>query len=607
MPHQFEQLAFSVDGVEDSAWQNELQEIIVDNTTRMPSMCTINLYDRSFKFIEGTSFQLGKAVKIFVRDAPSRTLFNGEITIIEPVFEDNGRCNLMIHAYDKSHRMHRGKKTRTFTDLDDAAIIKKMLGENGLTAGSVDNPQIVHEFVLQNNQTNMEWIAIRAEQLGYQFYVEDDKFYFKKADYLGGKRPVLSWGHNLRSFRPRHEATHQPTSVKVYSWDPTKKQKIVGVAKTPSVSVEIGAVNGIGGKAGQKAFADRPEVTLVNTPVTSQKAAESIASGYFSDVDGTFLQAEGVAFGDAEIKVGHAVELKEVGPYSGNYFVSSVRHVYRRDGAWETSFGINGRNSATLFHLLDGHQSHSLYQNRINGVVPAIVTNLKDPKNWGRVKVKYPWMPEFEGKEIESNWVRIAAPGVGASRGIFWLPEVNDEVLVTFEHGDPQYPYIVGGLWNGKDLPPEPTGKVVENGRVVQRVMRSRSGHIIVLNDSDSAAQIVIRDKTQQNEIVIDSQNNDINVKAQKNISIEAGGNITIKANGKILMQSVADTEVKAGASLKMSANAPSELKVTSPLKIEAAAMEVRSMSTISIQGNAMAELKSSGIVNIQGTLIKLN
>lgn len=162
MPHQFEQLAFSVDGVEDSAWQNELQEIIVDNTTRMPSMCTINLYDRSFKFIEGTSFQLGKAVKIFVRDAPSRTLFNGEITIIEPVFEDNGRCNLMIHAYDKSHRMHRGKKTRTFTDLDDAAIIKKMLGENGLTAGSVDNPQIVHEFVLQNNQTNMEWIAMRG-------------------------------------------------------------------------------------------------------------------------------------------------------------------------------------------------------------------------------------------------------------------------------------------------------------------------------------------------------------------------------------------------------------------------------------------------------------
>lgn len=601
-----EQLAISISGKQDSSWHNELQEIIIDNTARMPSMCTVNLYDQTLSFMQSSDFALGKELKVFVDNSQKPLLFIGEITSVEPIFEASGRISLLIHAYDKSHRLHRGKRTRTFTKQKDSDIIRAMLQESGVTVGSIDSLSVVHEFILQNNQTNMEWISMRAQQLGFQFYMEEGKAYFKKASYVGSQTPELTWKVDLRSFRPRQTVTHQPTEVNVHGWDPDKKQKIVGKGEDPRPSVKIEAVSKTGGKTGKSVYQDY-KVAVVNTPVQNVDFAKAIASGYFSDADESFIQAEGLAFGNERIKVGHQVKVSGVGPYSGNYKVSTVRHIYRRDGAWETQFSINGLNSDSLLQLLDGGQSRALYQGRINGVVPAIVTNLNDPDESGKIKVKYPWMPDKDGTEIESDWVRVASTSAGPNRGIFWLPEVNDEVLVAFEHGDPQSPYIIGTLWNKKDMPPSPTGQAVENGKVVQRIIQSRSGHMIVINDSDSAAQIVIRDKTKANEIVIDSQNNNINVKAQKNISIEAGGDITLKATGKIVLKSTAETSVTAGAALKMSANAPSEIKINSPLKIEGASVEVKAMSTLALQGMAAAELKSSGIVNVQGTLIKLN
>src|SRR5689334_12460780 len=87
---------------------------------------------------------------------------------------------------------------------------------------------------------------------------------------------------------------------------------------------------------------------------------------------------------------------------------------------------------------------------RVYGVVVAIVTNRKDPEEMGRVKLRYPWL----GENAEGYWARIATPMAGNERGIYFLPEVEDEVLVAFEHGDLRFPYVIGSLWNGRDKPP---------------------------------------------------------------------------------------------------------------------------------------------------------
>src|SRR5205085_2988322 len=124
----------------------------------------------------------------------------------------------------------------------------------------------------------------------------------------------------------------------------------------------------------------------------------------------------------------------------------------------------------------------------ISGVVVGVVTNNQDdPDGLGRVKVKFPWLSNDE----ESFWARVAVPMAGKERGFYFLPEVEDEVLVAFEHGDPRFPYVLGSLWNGQDKPPEKN-----DGKNNVRVIKSRSGHVIRLNDEDGKEKIESIDKS---------------------------------------------------------------------------------------------------------------
>ena len=120
------------------------------------------------------------------------------------------------------------------------------------------------------------------------------------------------------------------------------------------------------------------------------------------------------------------------------------------------------------------------------GVVVGIVTNNKDPQGLGRVKVKFPWLSADE----ESNWARLSSPMAGKDRGLFILPEVNDEVLVMFEHGDVNHPFVIGSLWNGTDKPPLSADQAVDgSGNVVRRILKTTAGHTITLDESDRLAR----------------------------------------------------------------------------------------------------------------------
>src|SRR5436305_6326639 len=146
---------------------------------------------------------------------------------------------------------------------------------------------------------------------------------------------------------------------------------------------------------------------------------------------------------------------------------------------------------------------------RISGVVVGVVTNNQnDPEGLGRVKVKFPWLSD----EDESNWARVAAPMAGKERGFYFLPEVEDEVLVAFEHGDIRFPYVVGALWNGKDAPPASNG----DGKNNVRVIKSRSGHVVKLNDEDGKETIEIVDKSGKNSLVVDTAKNTITITSDK-------------------------------------------------------------------------------------------
>lgn len=174
---------------------------------------------------------------------------------------------------------------------------------------------------------------------------------------------------------------------------------------------------------------------------------------------------------------------------------------------------------------------------RIFGVMIAIVTDNKDPEGLGRVKLRFPELHDSDS----TLWARVSAPMAGAERGTFLLPEVDDEVLVAFARGDITVPFVLGSLWNGTDKPPDANS----DGKNNLRFIKSRSGHIIRLDDTDGAEKIEIIDKSGDNSITFDTANNTIAIKSAKDIEIEAPqGKIKLTAQD-IELSSTAETKIQ--------------------------------------------------------------
>lgn len=184
--------------------------------------------------------------------------------------------------------------------------------------------------------------------------------------------------------------------------------------------------------------------------------------------------------------------------------------------------------------LFDARHSSGL-GGRFYGVYPALVSDLRDPDNQGRVKVRLPWSPDPGGGAYEA-WARLATLMGGSNRGTWFIPDVNDEVLVTFEGGDPSRPYIIGGLWNGSDSPPDNMDGSGQNNR---KVIRSRNGVKVTLDDQSGQEKLILETPGGQKITlkdgpgaveIMDSNGNSIKLETA-GITVTASAKVTINAS----------------------------------------------------------------------------
>jgi uncharacterized protein involved in type VI secretion and phage assembly len=178
---------------------------------------------------------------------------------------------------------------------------------------------------------------------------------------------------------------------------------------------------------------------------------------------------------------------------------------------------------------------------RLWGVYPAIVQSVTDPDQQGRVKVRLPWSPD-PGAGYEA-WARLTTLMAGNRRGTWFIPDVDDEVLVAFEAGDPRRPYVVGALWNGQDSPPETMDGAGQNNR---KVIASRQDIRIILDDTDGQVSVTIQTPGGQQVVLRDTPAS-IELKDSNGNTVKMeGAGITLQTPARLSIQA-STVEVSAG------------------------------------------------------------
>lgn len=458
-----------------------LQLVRVEESVQLPDYFSIHFDDPHFELFDKDTFTLGTRVEIAFRaEGDPVVVTSGEITAVSMEPGRGGRHELVLTGLDLTHRMARAPKSRSFQSVTDGDVASRIAGEYGLEP-DVDSTGEVHEYLLQVAETDYAFLRRRAARIGFDFWIAEKTFHFKKGPRATGAPPPLRWGANLKGFSVRFASGERCDEVQVRGWDPLAKRAILGRATEGELGTDAPAGDELNAAA-QRAFG-RTQRMAGYFPVADQAQADALAQAFLLRASGTEVVLRGEAAGDPLLAAGAMAKVENVGTrLAGNYRITSVEHLYGAGRPYITKFVCGGKEPAGLADYLAGGHTVTGASRSWGGLVVGIVTNNNDPEKLGRVKVTFPTL----SAEDESTWARVATAGGGPKRGIQWLPEVDDEVLIGFEHDDQTRPVVLGGMWNRTDQTPLPDA--AKGGKINERGMVTRIDSRLLFTDEPTAS-----------------------------------------------------------------------------------------------------------------------
>jgi len=436
----------------------------IDTHLLLPAMFALSFEDLTGAALDAAGLDIGAQVQVLAGSGAATRLVTGEVTAIEGHYQGLvGRT--VVRGYDLCHRLQRARRTRSFDNMTDSDVAQRIAQGAGLTIGEITATQTVHEHLLQCNQSDWEFLAQRAGEIGFEFGMADGKFAFRKAAGLGqsdGQALELAIPGALLRFEPRVTAGNLTPDVEVRVWDPLKARLSAAApvptaangasAPSPQPLTDVAAhFSKNGGEGADGAASDDPSshagadlgpapsptaYVVSSLPVAD---AEAGASALATSVGGAFAEAEGEAVGDPAIHPGGTIKVTGVpGRFPATWLITRARHVFDlTQGGYRTEFAAGGANDRSLLGLTSAGANNPA---RIPGVVCAIVDDIGD--RHARVRLTLPWL----STQVSTDWAPVVQFGAGKRSGAMFLPEVGDQVLVGFEFGDPRRPYVLGGL-----------------------------------------------------------------------------------------------------------------------------------------------------------------
>lgn len=472
-----------------------LRQLRVEESVQLPDRFTIRFDDADFSLFDSAVLTLGTRVQIAFRTtADPLIVTEGEVTSVSVEPGTSGSHELVAVGLDLAHRLARRPRTRTFQGMSDSAIARQVATEYGLEV-DVQVRDEAQEYVMQAAQTDWAFLRERASRNGHDVWVTGRTLHMAPTPTADGTAPSLRWKDNLRRFSVRFTGVDRCDEVVVTGWDRLGKRAVRGSADESDPGSDAPAVDRIADAA--RATFGRESRESGRSGVRSVAEADALARSLLARARGSEVVLRGEATGDPRLGAGASVMLEGVGTaLAGRYRLTSVEHYYADGSPYVTRFVSGAKDPDDLVDLMaaSGHgrgmtgMPGSAVGGRL-GLVVAEVTNNDDPDHLGRVRLRFPTLSDAD----ESFWARVASVGAGKQRGLEWVPEVGDEVLVGFEFGEVHAPVVIGGLWNREDPPPE--RQSTSNGEVTRRVLASRNNHRLeMLDDKPGRVALTLGD-----------------------------------------------------------------------------------------------------------------
>lgn len=526
----------------------------------------------------------------------------GEVTALEADYDGTGSFTV-VRGYDLGHRMMRRRRVAAYRNQKASDIARKLAALDGVPIGRIQPTKGAYGFISQANVTDWDFLSRLADENNMVMSLDAvGKFRFvaptpsagaPSPQTDGDKSPfVLQAGHDILRLRAAVTAADQVGTVESRGWNVTTKKKIVETAPaTTDPGISIGLTPGQA--AGKFASAQLVET---GTPYDRQDEVQYAAKALAADVTSSFAELEVAVYGNPQLRPGVPVALADVGkPFEGKYTVTSVRHVFGDGKHYESWITVSGRQWRSLYGLASGGGgADAASATRLPGVANAIVTDVQDPLKQGRVKLQFPWLDNA----YVSDWARSVQSGGVGGGGVFPM-DVGDEVLVAFDRGALDHPFVIGGLYNGRDLPTRVDDVPLHDGlkrKAARHTLSDRQGNRVdLLSQRTGGRKQGVRIASGDDRLTINLD------RTQTEITVDSKGAVTIKGGRSV--------SIEAGTDLTLSARRRLTIKSGGPLDIQGSGLvNIKSLGAVTMDAMGALSLKALGATLItSGGTVQVN
>lgn len=487
-----------------------------------------------FEISDSGFFEPGKEIEIKLRyeaDPDSEaTVFIG-LVVRHGVQADERGSLLTIDLKDVAVKLTLSRKSAIYRDQSDAEIIRHILENNGLTAGTVDDTEPQHSDIIQYYCSDWDFMLARAEAQGLLIMVDDGTVSAKKIELTNDASYRFEYGMSeIHRFEIELDAEHQYGGLQTMSWDIANQ----GMTEALEASdLEIAQGNLQGDQLAQAMDAD--DLILSDPVLLEQAELQAWADARLAKSRSAMFRGNLSVAGIAAAKPLTMVEIAGIGErFNGNALVTGIRQRFGLQG-WLTDFqlGLRAQDHYCRRPDIADMPAAGLLPS-VSGLRIGVVAEFEDdPAGQFRVKTILPGI----GAEGDGVWARLATPDAGNQRGYFFRPEVGDEVVLGFFNDDPRQAVILGALYSSQNSPPDAWSDLTSDN--IKKGIATKSGTRIEFLDEDKAKLFIETPET--NKIMLDDDAQSIEIADQH------GNSIVMNSDG-IEIKSAGDLKIDAGS-----------------------------------------------------------